>query len=321
MIVLSVKPDIIPVNEVADVTLRLKNTGNGTCTNIHLTLEFPREIFIVRGNPKIKIVSLAKGQYIDLKIRLRAKKEGVFNLTSTNFSYRSPSGQSQRISKVSVKLHAKASTTDMLVVPTLELNVEKKNLFAREWNSLSGSITNNSSASAQEVTVSIDSHSLRYHKEVVGDGTLFPGKSVPFTLSVFPTEVGSRVPITLQVSYKDKSGKIHWCKWPTHFCIDNNINNSQGNYRNMNAQIKILFLGANPVETLRLQLGKEVEKIQTNLKLAKERDNLELKQEWAVTTDSLMQSILDESPDIIHFSGHGEQKGIILENEMGAVFL
>jgi hypothetical protein len=79
----------------------------------------------------------------------------------------------------------------------------------------------------------------------------------------------------------------------------------------------ILFLAANPTKTARLRLDEEVKRIQTNLKLAKERENLELKQEWAVTTDSLMQAILDESPTIVHFSGHGEQEGIILQNEIG----
>ncbi|MCI5223993.1 MAG: hypothetical protein D3924_15315, partial [Candidatus Electrothrix sp. AR4] len=37
---------------------------------------------------------------------------------------------------------------------------------------------------------------------------------------------------------------------------------------------KILFLAANPINTARLRLDKEVRKISTNLKLAKERDNL-----------------------------------------------
>lgn len=80
---------------------------------------------------------------------------------------------------------------------------------------------------------------------------------------------------------------------------------------------KILFLGANPSTTSRLRLDEEVKKIQTNLKLAKERDNLKIEEEWAVTTDTLMQAILDESPNIIHFSGHGQQDGIILQNDSG----
>lgn len=77
------------------------------------------------------------------------------------------------------------------------------------------------------------------------------------------------------------------------------------------------FLTANPSDTSRLRLDEEVKRIQVNLKLAKERDNLELKQEWAVTTDTLMQAILDESPTIVHFSGHGQQNGVILQDEIG----
>ncbi|MCP4105093.1 MAG: CHAT domain-containing protein [Desulfobacteraceae bacterium] len=82
-------------------------------------------------------------------------------------------------------------------------------------------------------------------------------------------------------------------------------------------KIKILFLASNPTNTARLQLDEELKAINTNLKLAKERDNLEMKQEWAITTDTLMQAILDETPTIVHFSGHGEQEGIFLHNEIG----
>ncbi|MBN2285882.1 MAG: leucine-rich repeat domain-containing protein [Tissierellales bacterium] len=81
--------------------------------------------------------------------------------------------------------------------------------------------------------------------------------------------------------------------------------------------VKILFLGANPVNTTRLRLDEEVKQIQTNLRIGKERDNLEFRQEWALTTDSLMQAVLDETPEIIHFSGHGHEQGIFLEGEAG----
>lgn len=112
------------------------------------------------------------------------------------------------------------------------------------------------------------------------------------------------------------------------FCkIDNNINSgfnaenlpeNTGIYsHNQNRVTKILFLGANPSKTSRLRLDDEFQKIQTNLKLSKNRENLSLKQEWALSTDTLMQTVLDESPDIIHFSGHGKQDGIILQNEIG----
>jgi hypothetical protein len=82
------------------------------------------------------------------------------------------------------------------------------------------------------------------------------------------------------------------------------------------SKVTILFLGANGATTP-LQLEKEVSAIQNNLKLAKERENLVLRQEWAVTIDTLMQSILDESPKMIHFSGHGKQSGIFLQDPSG----
>ncbi|XCN71751.1 MAG: CHAT domain-containing protein [Candidatus Electrothrix aestuarii] len=79
----------------------------------------------------------------------------------------------------------------------------------------------------------------------------------------------------------------------------------------------ILFLAANPMNTARLRLDEEVKKISNDLRLSKERDNLILSQEWAVTSDSLMQAILDTSPQIVHFSGHGELEGICLDDGRG----
>jgi hypothetical protein len=81
-------------------------------------------------------------------------------------------------------------------------------------------------------------------------------------------------------------------------------------------KVRILFLGANSL-TEPLDLEREVRKIRLSLRLARERDNLEFRQEWAVTLDSLTQAMLDEAPNIVHFSGHGRESGIVLRDEMG----
>jgi hypothetical protein len=90
-----------------------------------------------------------------------------------------------------------------------------------------------------------------------------------------------------------------------------------GDSRMQASKVTILFLGANGSVDSSLQLEEEVSKIQMNLKLAKERDNLIFRQEWAVTIDSLLQAILDEKPGIVHFSGHGNQSGILLHDPKG----
>ena len=80
---------------------------------------------------------------------------------------------------------------------------------------------------------------------------------------------------------------------------------------------KILFLAANPVNTSRLRLDEEVRKITMNLERAKERDKLVFIQRWAVTPSDVMDAIMNESPQIVHFSGHAEQEGLCLEDNQG----
>jgi hypothetical protein len=81
--------------------------------------------------------------------------------------------------------------------------------------------------------------------------------------------------------------------------------------------IKILFLGASPIDEVRLRIDEELRDIETGLKLATLRDQFELKSKWAVTTKSLQQAMLDENPTIVHFSGHGDIYGIAVEDTLG----
>lgn len=81
--------------------------------------------------------------------------------------------------------------------------------------------------------------------------------------------------------------------------------------------IKILFLGASPINEVRLRIDEELRDIESGLKLATLRDQFELKSQWAVTTKTLQQAMLDEHPTIVHFSGHGDTKGIAVEDTLG----
>lgn len=81
---------------------------------------------------------------------------------------------------------------------------------------------------------------------------------------------------------------------------------------------KILILAANPQGTTRLRLEEEVRDIEEGLRLAKHRDEFELIQRWAVRPRDIQRALLDVTPQIIHFSGHGEGKeGLIFEDEVG----
>jgi hypothetical protein len=81
---------------------------------------------------------------------------------------------------------------------------------------------------------------------------------------------------------------------------------------------KILILAANPLETAHLRLDKEMREIDEGLRRSKLRDRFVLVKKTAVTARGLRQALLDEEPQIVHFSGHGAREdGLVLENLSG----
>ncbi|WP_414753120.1 AAA-like domain-containing protein [Anabaena sp. CCY 9910] len=82
---------------------------------------------------------------------------------------------------------------------------------------------------------------------------------------------------------------------------------------------KILFLAANPQNTVRLRLDKEVEEIRTTLQLSVNRDRFVIESRGAVRPDDLQQYMYNLKPQIVHFSGHGGgEYGLAFEDENGA---
>ena len=81
--------------------------------------------------------------------------------------------------------------------------------------------------------------------------------------------------------------------------------------------MKILFLAANPESTSRLKLGEEAKEIEEGLRRSKLRDKFQFAQKWAVSSRTLRQALLDENPDIVHFSGHGRSQGLVIVDDAG----
>ena len=78
----------------------------------------------------------------------------------------------------------------------------------------------------------------------------------------------------------------------------------------------ILILAANPSDTTRLRLPKEVREIEEGLALSAGRDRFKVISQWAVRPDDLRRALLKHQPQIVHFSGHGEgEHGLIFESD------
>jgi hypothetical protein len=86
-------------------------------------------------------------------------------------------------------------------------------------------------------------------------------------------------------------------------------------------KLKILFLGANPKNTTRLRIDEELREIDQQLRLSTARERLSLAQAHAVRANDLQQALIDNEPQIVHFSGHGDTEGIAIEDEHGNAHL
>lgn len=81
---------------------------------------------------------------------------------------------------------------------------------------------------------------------------------------------------------------------------------------------KLLILAANPKSSTRLRLDEEVRDISEGLKRARHRDDFEIVQRWAVRPRDFQRAMLEETPQIVHFSGHGDgEAGLYFEDEIG----
>ncbi|MDF5731412.1 MAG: hypothetical protein PUP92_26260 [Rhizonema sp. PD38] len=78
---------------------------------------------------------------------------------------------------------------------------------------------------------------------------------------------------------------------------------------------KVVILSANPINTSKLCLDEEVREIQSALERSRHREEFELIPRLAVRIDDLRRALLDHSPQVVHFSGHGDgTDGIALED-------
>lgn len=89
------------------------------------------------------------------------------------------------------------------------------------------------------------------------------------------------------------------------------------NYHKTAAVSKVLFASANPKNTSSLRLNEEVREIENALKSSMSGANFEFRQTHATRVSDFRKSILEFKPHIVHFSGHGDKAGILLEDELG----
>jgi hypothetical protein len=327
VIVVSVRPDEILVDQLTDVTLCLENTGPGVCTNVRFTFRVPKEILLIRGRRQVQVARLRKGEHYDHPLQVQAREQGTFQLVSTNFSYRDSSGRGQRVPETVLSLRAVTPTVlAPAPAPSLELTLETTNLPVDAWSPLSGCIANVGEVAVQGVTLSASGLDLQADREQVGD--LPPGLTLPFTLSVRVTKAGTgtRVPIRLEAAFRDRSGRLRHRSWRAHLAVEaiqpGTSEREADTLKGVEMKrYRILVVFANPKGSIQLRLQAEERVIRQCRERSKNRDNLHFDVRSAATIDDVARALLEEDYHIVQFSGHGTGQGLAFENELGEVQL
>ena len=83
----------------------------------------------------------------------------------------------------------------------------------------------------------------------------------------------------------------------------------------------ILILTANPKNTKPLRLDEEVREIRETLNGSSFRERFDVQERRAVRPKDIQQALLDVTPQIVQFSGHGVQDGLMIENNAGEAIL
>lgn len=107
---------------------------------------------------------------------------------------------------------------------------------------------------------------------------------------------------------------------PTSIHVDAPVINEPVNPTPATAKRTILFMKANPQDTVPLNLDAELRKVKNALESSTNRDQFELITEEAVQIHTITKALQKHKPDIVHFSGHGEgENGLAVENAAGNV--
>lgn len=81
---------------------------------------------------------------------------------------------------------------------------------------------------------------------------------------------------------------------------------------------KALFMSASPVTGTRLRVDEEYSRITKDLRqILEPKVNLSVEHEWAVKKEEMQNSIANHKPNILHFSGHGNQTQLCFADANG----
>jgi hypothetical protein len=313
MIIVTIEPIQLVANLITPLVIRLANTERAPCTHVVFRFKLPAQIVLLEGSDRIEVPRVDANQTIVHTVRVRPKQVGSAVVVSSNFSYRDALGRSQYPDTFRQEVNVVSPIPQPdLPKPAVSLEMDTVELPLKEWERLRGRLRNSGGATLRAGRlravgpITCDPRNPWYPIDI-----LHAGEEVEFSIPVRADERGAKVPVHLEVSYSDDSGKV----W--HYSQSNPVRvatvpSTSGNQPQGSSQLTVLFLSADPTDASRLRLGVEFREIQERLQLAKLREQFILSLPYlSVRATDISQALLDVQPNIVHFSGHGSSAGAL----------
>ena len=303
MMTVAVSPSRIRAG-VADLEIRLKNSGQRACLNIIFVVRLPVGVMRLRGQDRITAPRLLPGEAVTLLLRVRADTVGRYQLTSPNFSYQDHGGKTHRETDFTAEVIVDPESPPA-PEPRVTAELQTTELPLGEWSTLRWRVSNvgDLDASALELTLSgqvaLDDRGRTYALERLGAGAW-----ADVSFFVCAQEAGAHVPVHFDFAYTGSRGRQHGST-TAEVRVKSNVAAAPAPAQQPQISVKILFLAANPAGVHPLRLDEEIREIQQTIKQGRERDNIRIETVWAVRPRDIIQALIDVEPHFVHFAGHG----------------
>jgi CHAT domain len=315
MIEVTVSPGRITAG-AADLEIRLTNRGHDKCLNVIFTLKLPVGIIRLRGTDTVRAKELAPGESTTTPLRVRSDHPGCYKLTSPNFSYKDHLGRTRREYGFTAEITVDPEPSPP-PEPRVGVELETTALPLAEWSTLSVRVSNLGVVDVSDLVITVSGR-ITTERQVAGIvlGQLEAGTSEDRSISVWAEEAGTHVPIHLDLDYSGQ-GRRHHERITKTISVSKTV--APASARNRAAILRILFLGANPLDTSRLRVDEEIREIQLTIKQGRERDNIAVQAVWAVRPRDITDALMEFQPNFVHFAGHGggQEGSFAAESEGG----
>jgi hypothetical protein len=305
MIRVRVSPARIHVDDPVDLDISLTNTGAGMCSRVIFTVRLPAGLVRLRGPSKIEVDRLLPGQSVTSQLRVRAEKVGRYPLTSTNFSYRDHLGRPHRETSFATEITVEPAHNPP-GQPQVTMELVDTELPYDEWAIVRGRITNTGAVGISALTVALSGQVTTDDRTAQGTlEQLPPGRSADIPFHVRAGQVGTNVPVHLDLAYEYRSRRYSVATSRSIRVVRDRVTRSVVPSRSVRLPVRVLILAANPPDTETLRIDQEIREIQRAIRSGRDRDNIEVSIRLAVGPADISQALLDDEPRLVHFAGHG----------------